>query len=430
MRMRDDVFDDCVEHWKNSTGTTPFWSELAEKWGYKNGEKLRWAFKEEKNRRGIGSKESVNPASGQTSYSETDEYINIVCSSKRIRTKEDIIKEFKIDEEIWKLEKFIVRTDEAWRKDKQADLEVVDGKWTGTSKDSGKILLVPLTRIEARFVRKTLEHITLDEIETMFSKKEFSIPNFTKKVYEPSDEILEIDITDLHLGSDANHAPEKRVKKAIDDVISRTGGRNFQKIVLAVLGDIFHYDTATKTTSAGTIVTTNGMTVYQVFDLGLTTLIDVIINLLGVAEVEVIFIPGNHDRASSYSLMKTVEAYFRNNENVTFDCSHSSRKFMLHGVSLIGWMHGDIPKARASEWLQVEAREEWGKAKYCEIHSGNFHSQHVPPESGGVILRYLPGLTDVDEWHYQKGFVGAVRALQSFVWHKDLGLREMWFTNV
>jgi len=431
--LRDEIFQDCLETKQSVKNGEPFWKKLAEQWGYVSGDAIRCAFLRERKKRGIKSDDPINEINlnkETTSYSESDDYINIVCSSKRIKTKEDVISEFGIDTDIWKLEKFVVKTDEAWRKDRKVDWHVTEGHVTsGDVRDSGKILLVPLTRIECRFIRKTLEHISLDEVSEMFKTYNFSIPSFKSKQYLPSDEILEIIITDTHLGSDANHSPEQRLIKAITDTLNKIGKRVFDKTYLVLLGDIFHYDTQKKTTTAGTIVTTNGMTPYQVFDLGLSTLIQVINDLVSVSEVEVIFIPGNHDYLSSYTLVKSIEAYFKDLHGVSFDTGHKSRKYRVMGNSLIGWMHGDMPKSRASNWLQVEAREEWGQVKYSEIHSGNFHSQHGK-EDGGIILRYVPGLTDIDEWHYDNGYVGAVRSLVSFVWNKEKGLSEIWYSNV
>ena len=51
--MKEDLFQDCLTHWKNASRSVPFWDSLAEKWGVKTGETLRYQFKHERNRRGI-----------------------------------------------------------------------------------------------------------------------------------------------------------------------------------------------------------------------------------------------------------------------------------------------------------------------------------------------------------------------------------------
>ena len=277
---------------------------------------------------------------------------------------------------------------------------------------------------------KTINDIDYSDIMKMMEEKKSIAPLVVKNPkYKKSDEVLEIDVCDLHFGSDANPHPEERFEKVISDVIGRIGDRKFDKIYLPLLADIFHYDNMQKATTSGTLVSTDGLSPYDIFDLGIDSFSRVIGKLSEIAPIEVLYVAGNHDRLSGYHLVKTLEAFFKDHKNITFDSAHTSRKFRTIGTSLVGWMHGDEPKARALSWLQVEAREEWGKTKYSEIHSGNFHSQSGK-EDGGTVLRYLPALTNIDQWHYDKAYVGAVHSMTSFVWHKELGLREIWYSNV
>jgi len=47
------VFSECLEAWSKSDGHSAFWNSLAQKHGYRDGEKLRNKFKKERERRGI-----------------------------------------------------------------------------------------------------------------------------------------------------------------------------------------------------------------------------------------------------------------------------------------------------------------------------------------------------------------------------------------
>lgn len=428
--MRDEVFQDCYNHWTDSDGNKPFWADLAEKWGYRNGEHLRSSFKSERRKRGVVPKGNLALAQAENNiYKEDDKAIYITTSSEVSKTKQEIIDEYNIDTDVWELGSYEVKTSWGYRKDKQTDWVSKNGVATGTSKDSGKLILVKFYNTRAKFIRKTLAHISVDDVKRIIEDKKITIPNIAPKSYAPLGECLEVNVMDLHFGSDANHSPEKRFGKAIDDVVKRIGKRSFSKIYLCLLGDIFHYDNLNRTTASGTIVTTNSMTAYEVLDLAVTVFVENVLKLASLVPIEILFVPGNHDPMNGYALVKILEAFFKDNDNIEIDTGHKSRKYRLIGNSLIGWMHGEMPKSRASQWLQVEASQEWGKSKYREIHSGNFHSQETK-EDGGVILRYLPGMTDIDEWHYSKGYVGAVKAMVSFVWDVDEGLREQWFTSV
>lgn len=426
--MRDEVFQDCYNRYL--AGDRKYWPELAEKWGYKDGETLRSRFRHERERRGISPKETnANIEMESNTYKEDDKAIYITTSSEVSLTKQEIIDEYKIDTDIWEVGPFEVKTSWGYRKDRQSDWKSVNGVATGTSKDSGKLVLVKFYNTKVKFIRKNMSHISLDDVRRIIENKKVTIPDITPKNYVPLGECLEVNVMDLHFGSDANHSPEKRFGEAIDDVVKRIGKRKFSKVYLCLLGDIFHYDNLNRTTASGTIVTTNSMTPYSVLDLAITVFVENILKLASLLPVEILFIPGNHDPMNGYALIKVLEAWFKDKKNISIDAGHKSRKYRLIGNSLVGWMHGEMPKSRASQWLQVEASKEWGKSKFREIHSGNFHSQETK-EDGGVILRYLPGMTDIDEWHYSKGFVGAVKAMISFVWDVDEGLREQWFTSV
>jgi len=120
---------------------------------------------------------------------------------------------------------------------------------------------------------------------------------------------------------------------------------------------------------------------------------------------------------------------YRNYPNVLVDASHLSRKFRKIGNNLVLWNHGDMAKQNAYSLIQREARKEFGETKYAEIHSGHFHSQQTV-EKDGVIIRYLPTTTPTDVWHYENGYTGNTESTTSFLWDKNLGLREIWYSNL
>jgi len=59
--LNKDIFEECLEAWKASDGTSKFWPVLAEKYGYASGEILRSRFKRERKNRGIFDKNAVVP---------------------------------------------------------------------------------------------------------------------------------------------------------------------------------------------------------------------------------------------------------------------------------------------------------------------------------------------------------------------------------
>ena len=90
--MRDEVFNDCLETQKEMRGTNkPFWPDLAEKWGYDNGEQMRGVFKRERKKRGkINSDVTPDTVDSGTTYQEKDD-LNLPSSHDNIITGVDII---------------------------------------------------------------------------------------------------------------------------------------------------------------------------------------------------------------------------------------------------------------------------------------------------------------------------------------------------
>jgi hypothetical protein len=118
-------------------------------------------------------------------------------------------------------------------------------------------------------------------------------------------------------------------------------------------------------------------------------------------------------------MSEVLDAWFRNDENVTIDNDPLSRKYKRFGKCLIGFSHGDKEKKRLGKIMPVEARKDWGETIYCEIHAGHLHSEQAVKEENGVIVRYLSSPSGTDNWHFESGYVGAIKKAQSFVWDKD-----------
>lgn len=281
---------------------------------------------------------------------------------------------------------------------------------------------------------------SIEDMDKYFETRQFkNFKELTKPTnYESNGEILEIDLPDLHAGLlswdketgenyDINITKENFLK-CFNDILERSKNRKFEKIILATLGDLLHVDNDNQSTTRGTPQQVDGR-VSKIFDITMDMLIDAIEILGNFAPVEVIYVSGNHDRLLGYTLLKGIEKAFRNDDNIKFDVSPNPRKFRKYDNVLIGWLHGDVNKNNISEWLQVEARKEYGDTKFAEVHCGHLHHQQTL-EKSGMIIRYLPTICASSAWEHSMGFNKSVKTVVSFVWNKKSGLREMWYSNI
>jgi hypothetical protein len=308
--------------------------------------------------------------------------------------------------------------------------------WQSQVKGGEKIVLWQ-SKITVRPRSKT--EITFEDVDRYFENKEFLKPIVVEKGnYDKKGEVLEICIPDLHSGLlswkcetgenyDLNITQE-RLFKAIYDIVERCKHHSFSKILFVTLGDLLHTDNDVQTTTKGTFQQVEGR-LAKIFDRTLDMVIDAIQILSEVAPVEVIYICGNHDRVLGYTLIKAAEKAFLKNERVSFDVSPNPQKFRLIGQTLIGWTHGDMSKKNMQNWLQDRARKEFGQSKYAEIHSGHFHSDQVI-EAGGVKIRYMPNIASASYWEHQQGFPNTIKTVVCYRWHRENGLRSIWYNNV
>jgi len=132
-----------------------------------------------------------------------------------------------------------------------------------------------------------------------------------------------------------------------------------------------------------------------------------------IAPVEVVSIPGNHDKHTSEMLQFAIKAYFRTNDRVTVHTSQHPRIYLTFGKNLFVFDHGDdkaLAKYRNNmhKLVLVEAREagiDLNKAEHITFYSGHLHTE-MTADLGGIVHCVIPSLTPPDRWHRIGLYVG------------------------
>lgn len=319
-----------------------------------------------------------------------------------------------------------------------SDWEVVSYKsnfWQSQQKGGRKIDLYQ-SKIT---VKPRKDSICLSDIDRFFEQKNYSaIPPIVPAHYAPDGDVLEVCIPDLHsglfswreeTGEDYDHyIVRERFETCIADILARCEDRKFSKVLFVTLGDLLHVDNLKQETTKGTFQDVDGR-FSKFFENTLDLLIDAVRAFEQIAPVEVVYIQGNHDGITGYTLLKSVQMAFADHKDVFVDALPNPRKWRRIGVNLIGWCHGDMSTKRIAQWLHQEARMEYGQTEYAEIHAGHLHSQ-LTQDGNGVIVRYLPTICSSSAWEHKQGYNSAWRGIVSFVWAPKRGLREMWYSPV
>jgi hypothetical protein len=188
---------------------------------------------------------------------------------------------------------------------------------------------------------------------------------------------------------------------AVRDLLARASHLNINKILMPIGNDLFNFDGIRNETTAGTPQDSDSRWT-KVFRVVSETLVEVIDICREVADVDVIVVPGNHDRASCFYLGEFLSAWYRLDKNVNVNNDPTLRKYYAYGKTLIGLSHGNEEKhANLPLLMAREAKEAWGQCEFYEYQIGHWHrkkmTEYVSGDTyNGVQVRVLPSLTGTD----------------------------------
>lgn len=381
---------------------------------------------------------------------EREDELRFDSYSTRIKSLEDLIAFHDIDPETW-----------------EADAVTTNYYEQGAKLPTGEIVKTPLHQIKARFKRKEADggesfevlkarlvaaieevkpsRVASDEdveyAESLYKASELLRAHNVQVVKPSKGLMLEPMITDLHLGKigfdfetmDYNWSVKQSQEAylaVIDDMLDRLKGERIDHFVLPTGNDLLNIDNAASTTTKGT-PQLSGMFWEHLFMRTAQMLVVAIDRLMKVAPVKVVFVRGNHDSQSVFSLGEMIGAHYRNEPRVMVDNGFEKRKYHSYEQVLLGFFHFDIVKPNAAAQSIMADKPALAHLKYKAIHGGHFHknSKRLQPfdlknEVHGVEVEVCPSLSPADRWHYENLYIGNLRRSKTFVWSGEMGLLE------
>ena len=350
----------------------------------------------------------------------------------RVVTVEKLLEIYNIDLEIWEIEKQIVNT---WE--------------VGAKGPDGKITTTPLFQVKLWLKRKQvlfeLQNVRQEFLEDL-KKLSPQVPsNFRKQPQEGK--LLEITVFDLHFGKVAWHEEvgenynieiaTQRFNDCIDYFIDLYKGTSLDRILLPISNDFFNSDRSHPFNSTTSGTPQEEDTRWQnTFRKGRELLITNIQKLSKIAPVEVKVVPGNHDYERSFYLGDSLEGWFHNDQNVNIDNSPNPRKYFSYGKNLIGFTHGNNEKLADLPMIMAQENPTaWAMSYYREFHLGHLHHKkegrfNATNELQGVMVRHMSSLSGTDSWHHKKGYIGARKSAEAFLWDKEKGLLNQSYFNI
>jgi hypothetical protein len=241
--------------------------------------------------------------------------------------------------------------------------------------------------------------------------------------------LLVVDLADIHIGKLAssfetgedynNQIAVQRCKEGLEGLIKKASGFNIEQIVFIGGNDILHIDTPKATTTSGTFQNTDGMW-YDNFLIAKQLYIDLLDRLLEIADVHFTFNPSNHDYMSGFFLADVIKTYYKDKQNITFDCSIAHRKYYKYNDNLIGTTHGDGARLETLPMLMAAEAKDWSSCKHRYIYTHHVHHKTLK-DFPGVTIESLRSPSGTDSWHHRNGFTGAPKAVEAFIHHPIYG---------
>lgn len=318
------------------------------------------------------------------------------------KTPEEIIKLLGIDTTKWKLSQF-------WNKEQNS-------KW---------LVSALITRLPEQQV---IEQSFLDQL----SKYELPIYDKINPMYlndSSSEKVCGvISLQDLHFGKPGNENMGELMDKAVCYLISKAyANYHLEKIIFIIGPDTLNMDTFDGTTTKGTPVE-NSETATKAYMKAFEAICSAVGKIKHFCDkLEVVFIPGNHDRLSSFHLIHAVSQVFKMTPEIIFNTSYKERKVIVYYNNMIALEHGDISSKNNPLVYAVEFPEEWGKTTHRILYTGHYHGRKTKEvvtenEEQGFVTRIIPALTSSDYYYYHNKWTGNQRAAIMHIHEAQKGL--------
>jgi len=314
------------------------------------------------------------------------------------KSAEEIIQLLKIDTNKWKLSQY-------WNK-QMGDHWRVSG------------LISQIKNPEEKLFKNLLES---------WKPKKYKLPKVNANKLTISDPVCGvISLQDIHFGKQGNETIDKDFEDTIRYLIEKAAPvNNIEKMYFVVGGDVINMDTFTGTTTSGTPLDNcmNATEAYvQAFDA-----MHWAINYIKAfcKELVIVYVPGNHDRLSSYHLVHALSRSIECNE-ITWDIKYEERKVHVWKNNFNAFEHGDKRSKNNPLIYASEHPKQWGATTNRTLFKGHIHTDRkveymTSNETAGFIEKTLPSLGKTDYYHYSNKFVGNRRSGKLEIQHPTMG---------
>tara|TARA_R110002012_G_scaffold72117_2_gene184536 strand:+ start:5164 stop:6387 length:1224 start_codon:yes stop_codon:yes gene_type:complete len=235
-----------------------------------------------------------------------------------------------------------------------------------------------------------------------------------------------ISLQDIHFGKEGNDTIDKDFEDTITYLINKAAPVNYiERMYFVVGGDLINMDTFSGTTTSGTPLD-NCMSATEAYVQAFDAM-HWAINYIKTfcKELVIVYVPGNHDRLSSYHLVHALSKSIESDQ-VTWDIKYEERKVHVWHNNFNAFEHGDKRSKNNPLIYASEYPREWGATTNRTLFKGHIHTDRkveymTSNETAGFIEKTLPSLGKADYYHYSNKYVGNRRSGKLEIQHPTMG---------
>ena len=216
-------------------------------------------------------------------------------------------------------------------------------------------------------------------------------------------------LQDIHFGKEGNETIDKDFEDTIKNLIRRAiPTHHIEKMYFVLGGDLINMDTFSGTTTSGTPLD-NCMNATEAYQQAFDAMHWAINYIKAFCEkLVVVYVPGNHDRLSSYhlahALSKSIES-----DDIEWDVKYEERKVHVYHNNFNAFEHGDKHSKNTPLVYASEYPVQWGKTINRTLFKGHIHTDRkteymTSNETAGFIEKSLPSLGKTDYYHYSNKY--------------------------
>lgn len=314
------------------------------------------------------------------------------------KTPDEIIKLLKIDTNQWKLSQY----------------------WNKQMGDCWRVSAL-ITKIKQE-PEDNLKHLL-----STWKPKTYKLPKINISNLQHKEKVCGvISLQDIHFGKEGNETIDKDFEDTIINLLNRaTPAHYIEKMYFVVGGDLINMDTFNGSTTSGTPLD-NSMTSTEAYVKAFDAM-HWAINYIKACckELVVVYIPGNHDRLSSFHLAHALSKSILS-DDITWDIQYSERKVHVWGNNFNAFEHGDKRSKNNALLYASEYSTEWGVTTNRTLFKGHIHTDKkieylTSNETTGFIEKTLPSLSKKDYYHYSNKYTCNRRSGKLELQHPIMG---------